>query len=405
MHVVIVGSGPAGISAAEELRRRDSAAEITVLSGEPFPPYAPPALADHFLTGRDETLFWKGSDVTQRLGLDYRPGVVVSAVTPDQRTVGLADGTALRYDRLVIASGSRLYAPLEGYALPGVYNFKSLTAANALVARVRDGSAHTALVVGAGFIGVEIALLLRELGLAVTMIEMLDRVMPRMLDPETAEIVLAAMRERGIDVRLQTKALAFEGEQAALGVRLETGETITADLYVAATGVKPNVDFLADSGLDVGWGIRVDEHLRTSAPDVYAAGDVAETADRLGGERYVHAIFPNAVAQGLIVGACLAGEEAVYEGAESMNSLKHVGVPVIAVGAMSGERELRLRRDGVLRKVFLDGGRIVGFRLAGDISGAGFLHSLMNRATDVSAFGDSVLEPSFGVGRTVPVYS
>jgi NADPH-dependent 2,4-dienoyl-CoA reductase/sulfur reductase-like enzyme len=122
---------------------------------------------------------------------------------------------------------------------------------------------------------------------------------------------------------------------------------------VAATGVKPNIEPLQGSGVATKWGVLVDGELRTNVPDVYAAGDVAETRDRMTGERYVHAIFPNAVEQGKVVGLRLLGYDAHYEGAESMNSLKHLGLPVIAVGAQQGDEELRARHGSALRKLFL----------------------------------------------------
>ncbi len=398
MRVLIIGAGPAGLTVAETLRAYGSKAEIVMLSAEPFLPYAPPAMTDHFLTGRTETLFWKGEDVCRRLELDYRENSRVIKVSPAQRHVILGSGDTLGYDRLVIASGSSLYAPLAGRDLPGVYDFKSLTAARALIAHGKRKTGGTVAIVGAGFIGIEIAILLRELGLAVTVVEMADRVMPRMLDGETAEIVLGVMRARGIDVRLETKAAGFTGKRKVTGVELESGRALKADGYVAATGVKPHVEFLTGSGIDANWGVRVDQHLRTNVPDVWAAGDVAETFDLLTGERYVHAIFPNAVAQARVVALNLLGLDTAYPGAETMNSLKHLGLPVMAVGAMTGEEQLRARQGNTLRKIFLSDGRIVGFRLAGDISAAGVLRSLLLRRADVRSIGKRLLDPRFGAG-------
>ena len=393
MRVVIIGAGPAGLTVAETLRQSGSNADIVLLSAEPFPPYAPPAMAEYFLSGNEETLFWKGRDICQRLALDYRENVRVRQVAPARKEVLLDGGSTLNYDRLVIASGSSLYAPLAGYDLPGVYDFKSLKAAHALVERVRSKANGQAIIVGAGFIGVEIAILLRALGLAVTIVEMADHVMPRMLDSESAEIALSALRERGVDVRLNTKAAGFLGTREAAGIQLESGSVLRAHVYIAATGIKPHVEFLSGSGIETGWGVQVDEFMRTNLPDIYAAGDVAETYDWLSGERYVHAIFPNAVAQAKIVALNLLGLGARYEGAETMNSLKHLGLPMMAVGAMSGEEQLRLRRGNALRKIFLTGGRIVGFRLAGDIAAAGLYRALMLKRTDVQKIKDRLLDP------------
>jgi NAD(P)H-nitrite reductase large subunit len=307
----------------------------------------------------------------------------------------------LGYDRLALATGGSLYAPLEGADLPGIYNFKSLSAAEALVKKVKSGQASSAIVVGAGFIGMEIALLLRKLGVAVTQIEMLGQVMSAMLDPATAGVACAMLQQHGVDVRLNTKASAIVGNGQAKGVQLESGEVLQADLLIAATGIKPNLKLLEGSGIVHKWGISVDEHLRTSAMDVFAAGDAVETADRMTGETYVHAIFPNAIEQGRVVGLNLAGIEATYEGADRMNSLKHLGLPIIAVGLKSGDEILQTRQNGHMRTIYLQDNRVVGFQLIGDIKAAGVLRALMIRGESALPFKDKLLNSHFGQGMLV----
>ncbi|MGC8874477.1 MAG: NAD(P)/FAD-dependent oxidoreductase [Chloroflexia bacterium] len=400
MRVVIVGAGPAGVTVARTLREEGFAGEIVLLSAEPYPPYAPPAMVESFMTGQ-EVHFWQGRDFPERAGLDWRPATTVAAVRPRERSILTAAGEELAYDRLVLATGSRLFAPIPGVDKPGVYNFKSLSAAEALVEEVRQGRARRAVIVGAGFIGIEIALLLAHLGVEVTQVEMMDRVMPGMLDGETAAVVLRAVRERGIEVLLHTSARAFVGEPRASAVELADGRLLPAELLIAATGVRPNIEFLAGSGIETRTGVLVDDYLRTNAPDVYAAGDIAEARDRLTGELRVHPIFPNAVAQGRVVAYNLLGYAIPYEGAERMNSLKHLGVPVIAAGYAEGDQVLRSMWRDTLRTLYLRDGRLRGFQLAGDIRAAGVLRVLLNRQIDVRPLLPGLLAPGFGVGQLV----
>ncbi|WP_405231089.1 NAD(P)/FAD-dependent oxidoreductase [Lentisalinibacter salinarum] len=399
MRILILGAGPAGISVAENIRDvqevAGSAPEIAMVSAEPFPPYSPPAMADHFLTGDESRLYWKGNDICERLEVEYHPGSIVTGIDAEAHRVSLAEGEPLAYDRLVIATGSRLHAPVEGATMPGVYNFKSLSAARELVEHARRGEMQKAVIVGAGFIGVEVALVLADLGLDVTLVEQAEGVMPRMLDEETADIVRRALVARGVRVLIDTTASAFAGNSRARAVVLESGDVITADACIAATGVKPNIDFVAGGGFDVGWGVRVDDRLHTGVANVWAAGDCAETRDRMTGERFVHAIFPNAINQARVVAEQLMGFETLYEGAETMNSLRHLGVPVMAVGELTGDAEAVRSKADSLRRIVLRDGRIVGFRLAGDIRGAGVYRSLMLRRIDVGAYGEGLADPAF----------
>jgi NAD(P)H-nitrite reductase large subunit len=397
MKAVIIGAGPAGATVAEVLRQNDSSTEIILISAEPFPPYSPPAMLEYFTTGK-EVHFWKGKDFAEKMSIDYRPGTKVQAVLPDEHTISLVNGDKVSYDRLVLASGARLYAPLQGEDKAGIYNFKSLSAAEELLRKIRDRHARRALIVGAGFIGVEIGLLLADLGLEVTQL-VRSRVMRSMLDTETSQVLLEIMQQRGISVLqgAEADAVAFTGETHAEGVQTRSGEILRADIIVAATGLKPNIDYLEGSNIETNFGVLVDEHLHTNYPDISAAGDVAETKNRITGERFVHANFPNAVTQGRIVAYNLLGWDIAYEGADVMNSPKHLGLFMVAVGQMEGE-ELRMKRRDILRKIYLQDNRIIGFRLVGDISGAGIYRTLMNRKINVASFKQRLLEPGFGMG-------
>jgi len=225
--------------------------------------------------------------------------------------------------------------------------------------------------------------------------------MATMLDKDTAALALDLMLARGVDVQLNTKAEAIIGNGKAEAVKLASGKTLEADILVAATGVKPNLEFLQGSGIDHKWGICVDDHLQTNLPDVYAAGDVVEVPDRLTGETYVHAIFPNAVEQGRVVGLNILGYAVRYEGGERMNSLKHLGLPIIAVGLKEGDEVLQEKRNGNLRTIYLKDHHLVGFQLVGDIRAAGILRTLMLQGSDLRPITHHLLDPNFGQGTMV----
>ena len=400
MEFVIIGAGPAGVTAAETLREFNDQCRIVMLSGEPYPPYSPPAMVEFFLTGKP-VHFWRGDDFPSRLRIDYHSGTRAVQIKPRQKMVLLDSGKEFTYDRLVIAAGSRTYTPLDHADIDGIHNFKSLQAGEELLNRVRSKEVKTALIVGAGFIGVEIALLLREMGLAVKML-VRSRVMRGMLDPETSQFVLEMLQERGVDILLgeDADATSFIGNERAEAVLMRSGKELTADLLVAATGLKPNIELMEGSGIETDWGVLVDDRLCTNYPDVYAIGDIAETVDRVSGRRYVYANYPNAVAQGRIAGLNILGQDIVYSGSDSMNSLKHLGLPVMAAGIMEGE-ELRMCRNGTLRKLWVKDGRLVGFRLAGDISSAGIFLSLIRKAGDITPIRGALLEPGFGMSYLV----
>jgi NAD(P)H-nitrite reductase large subunit len=253
------------------------------------------------------------------------------------------------------------------------------------------------VIIGAGPAGVTVAETLRQYDDQSEIVMLSSEPFPPYSPPAMVEYF-----KTGREVHLWKghdfpRRLDIDYRQGAEAVAVRSGDVVAADLLIAATGLRPNIEFLEGSGIRTKWGVLVDEHLRTNYPDIYAAGDVVETFDRFSGERYVHAIFPNAVNQARIVAYNLLGWDVAYEGSDSMNSLKHLGLPVMAVGRMEGQ-ELRQRRDGILRKIYLQDDRIVGFRLAGDVTAAGIYRSLMNKQVDVGRFKHRLLERGFGMG-------
>lgn len=389
---VIIGAGPAGVSVAESLIDYDYKGKITMLSKEAFPPYSPP-LMGNFLEnkGTSDLIFWKGRNFCKDHGIQYSMSGEVISIEPKLNKVIIRNGDFIEYDFLVIASGSQMWIPITcEYGKDGTekyYNFKSLTAVNHLLERVQKG-AKKAVVIGSGFIGIEIAITLRRMGLPVTVVEMQNRILPRMIDKKLSEVLEEKVNAMGIELFLNSKGELLRGNERAEELILSDKRHIEADFFIAATGIKPNVNFLEGSNIKIGRGISVNEYLQTNFDNVFAGGDVVETPDLITGNIYPHAIYPEAVKQGKIIAANIMGMHIKYEGGLNMNSLYHFDLPLISEGAMMSEEkadeEIYFESKDLMRRIDIKNNKILRFQLTGSKKGSGLLHKLMVLRKDIS---------------------
>ena len=338
MQHVIVGAGPAGVVAAESLRKLDPDSEIVLLSSEPEPPYSRMALPYLLIDRIDDagTHLRKSPGHFERQRIDVRHGRV-DRVDTAGNSLQLADGSSLSYDRLLLATGSRpLIPPVPGVDLPGVQPCWTLAEARTLLQRARPG-AHVVLM-GAGFIG---CILLEALALRrthLTVVEQQDRMVPRMMDQQAGGLIKAWCQSKGVVVHTETRVEAIEpgtGEHP-LSVRLDHGANVPADLVIVCVGVASNTDFLAGSDVAVGQGVLVDRHLRSSVANVHAAGDVAEGVDFSTGSQAVHAVQPTAADHGRIAAANMSGRPLRYQGSVNMNVLDTLGLISSSFGLWMG---------------------------------------------------------------------
>lgn len=404
MRYLIVGASAAGIAAAEGIRRRDASGEILIVSDEPA--YYRPLLAQ-LLDGTRS-----GSQVEREPGslpadVKLLIGRRVARLDISGASVSLDGGQVIGYDKILLATGSRaIRPPVPGVEADGVFTLRRWDDALGIARAARD--ARRAVVLGAGRVGIKCAFALRHLGLAVTVVEMEERIVPQQLDAVAAEIFTPAVREAGIELRTRDTVVAVDAPKGwAAGVALKDGRELAAELVILAVGVAANVDLAAQAGLEVGRGVRVDEHLATSVPSVYAAGDAVETQDRVTGRLIVSGIWTNAVEMGHVAGENMAGGERRYPGAFGLlNAMEMAGLPVISVGeiqASAGDGcEILARRVGsTYRKLVLRDGRLVGFILVGDVERAGVYQALIREQVDVAAFKDQVASPRFGYAHFV----
>jgi len=338
MKHVIIGAGPAGIIAAETLRRVDGQGSVTVVGDEPEAPYSRMAIP-YLLSGNvgeEGTHLRHGADHFEKLGVDVRRDRVTRVDAKDAR-VELAGSGHLQYDRLLIASGSHaVRPPIPGMDLPGVENCWTLDDARRVAEGAREGS--RVVLMGAGFIGCIVLEALANRGVELTVIEMGERMLPRMMDDTGGDMIKRWCESKGVRVLTGTRVAAVVADNGALALSLENGGSLPADFVVCATGVSPNVDFLAGTGIEIEDGVLVDEHLQSSVPGVYAAGDVAQGPDFSTGERQVHAIQPTASEHGRIAALNMAGTATRFRGSLSMNVLNTLGLISSSFGLWMGAK-------------------------------------------------------------------
>ena len=339
MKHVIIGAGPAGVIAAETLRKADAQASVTVIGDEPEPPYSRMAIP-YLLTGgvgEEGTYLRHGADHYEKLAVDLRRDRVMRVHARDGR-VELESGGHLDYDRLLIASGSHaVRPPITGMDLPGVENCWTLADARRIAEGAREGS--RVVLMGAGFIGCIVLEALAKRGVALTVIEMGERMLPRMMDEVGGDMIARWCESKGVRVLTGVRVDAVASGNGALVLSLDSGESLPADLVVCATGVSPNVGFLAGTGIDMEDGVLVDAHLQSSVAGVYAAGDVAQGPDFSTGLRQVHAIQPTASEHGRVAALNMAGRPTRFRGSLSMNVLNTLGLISSSFGLWMGAED------------------------------------------------------------------
>ena len=336
MDYVIIGAGPAGVVAAEALRKTDPGGSVTIIGGEAEPPYSrmaiPYLLAES--VGEEGTHLRHGDGHYDAGGITLRQGQVAS-ISPGDKTVVLDGGDSVTFDKLLIATGARpVKPPIDGMDLPGIENCWTLEDSRRIAAGTKKGS--RVVLMGAGFIGCIILEALVERGVELTVIEMEDRMLPRMMDETGGDMIMRWVEGKGVSVRTGTRVEKIEEADGGLRLSLSGGDAIDAEFVVCATGVAPNLDFLDGSGIETDDGILVDEHLETSVPGIYAAGDVAQGPDFSTGGREVHAIQPTASEHGRVAAWNMAGRASRYRGSLSMNVLNTLGLISSSFGLWQG---------------------------------------------------------------------
>jgi len=337
MHYIIIGAGPAGVVAAETLRKNDTEAEITLLGAENEAPYSRMAIP-YFLMGNIEQqgCYLRDSAAHYaRLNIDVLQDTV-TLVDPSQQLLTLASGTELHYDKLLIATGSSpATPPIPGRELPLVKSCWTLEDARNIVDLARPGS--RVVLIGAGFIGCIILESLVKRGVELSVIETGNRMVPRMLNDKAGGLIKKWCEQQAVKVftSCSVESIENQGDGSAL-VQLSNGSRMPAELIITATGVRPNTGFLADSELQIDQGLLVNQFLQTSDPNIFAAGDVAQAIDFSTGNHEVQAIQPTATDHGRLAALNMCGKATPHQGSLNMNVLDTLGLISCSFGLWMG---------------------------------------------------------------------
>lgn len=405
MNYVIIGNSVAAVGAMRAIRGIDTEGSITVISRERFQAYGRP-LISYLLGGiiNEKRMSYLPADFCEKNGIKLLLNTEAVGVDTTQREVRIKGQAPLPYDRLLIATGGDPFIPpIEG--LEGkdrIFTFTTWDDANRLKAISED--IEHAVVIGGGLIGLKAAEGLHLLGKKVTIVELADRVLSAAFDKPAGRIIARKMKANGIDVITEDTVTRIDGIGAKIsGVTLKSGDYIPCDTVVVAIGVRPAASFLSGSSIEVKRGIVVDDHMRTSASDVYAAGDVAEATDFFTGQKNPMPIWPDAYIQGDVAGTAMAGGEKEYAGGLAMNSIEFFKVPTISMGITNPAEDAGFEvltfnepEHYRYRKIVLKNNCLVGAVLVGNVDRAGIYSGLIRDKVDVTPFKGELLAPDFG---------
>ena len=387
-HYLIIGNGIAGTTAAEHIRRQDEKGSITIVADEGLAFYNRMKL-NELISGEmlEQKLMMKKDEWYKEQRIDLKLKTRIEGAEPGEKVVITKDNKKLPYDRLLIAAGSHSFIPpMKGADKTGVFALRSVQDARDISTWAKG--IHDVVLIGGGLLGLEAGNALRKLGKKVMVVEFFPRLLPRQLDGDGAKRLQTIMEGMGFSFRLGAKTQEIVGEGKVKGVLLEGGETLSAEMVIVSAGVRPNLELAKALNLKHDKGIGVDERMRTSLPDVFAAGDVSEF------KGIPYGIWIAAMEQGQIAGANMAGGSAVYKGTVMANTLKVVGIDLASAGNIDVDNKLESRivtDTKAYKKLVFENNRIVGCILLGDTKGFPKITKMMSDKQDVSQIKDKIL--------------
>jgi nitrite reductase (NADH) large subunit len=377
---IIVGASAAGMAAAHTIRLNDRQSSVTVLSEEPDPPYFRP-LIPFVVSGkkRAEDMGLSGCGPYTGRNIFVRTGARVESVNTAEKTVSVQESGSLAYEKILFATGSRPYIPpeIKGTDATGVFALRTLTHARNMARRV-ETSDH-AVMLGGGLLNLKAAFALLERGLKVTMVVYSPEVLSQLMEPEDAFLIRKALDRAGLKIKTGCAATHIISDLSGVtGVVLDPGGEMSCQMVCIGKGVRPNVEFLDGGNVRIDGGIVADRYTACSAPDTFAAGDVAVTFDSVLGDRIMTALWTNAVEMGRCAGRNMAGVKTAYSGTFSiLNATQVADEPFVSMGVVhTKDQDFEVYRHATqttCRKLVFNpqGTRLIGALFIGDITNAG----------------------------------
>ena len=385
---VIIGNGVAATGCIEGIRRVDKEGSITVVSEENHEVYCRPLISYYLEKKTDlERMRYRDEAFYERMGCQVLYGKKAVSINKEKKEALLDDGSVLPYTSLCLATGSSPFLPsFEGLeTVPEKYSFLTLDDALALEEAISDTS--RVLIIGAGLIGLKCAEGICKRAASVTVCDLADRVLSSILDDDAAAIVQRHLEANGLSFLLGDSVARFDKKTA----QMNSGAVVDFDVLVLAIGVRANTALAKDAGGEVGRGIRIDSHMRTSLSDIYAAGDCAEGMDISSGETKVLAILPNAVLQGYTAGQNMAGKNVTVEIGIPMKSIGLFGLHIMTAGTYEGEI-YEERTEDTLKRIYTKDDLLKGFMLIGLEERAGILTSMIREKTPLSSVNFEIMK-------------
>ena len=402
---LLVGSSHAALEALRAIRRLDADGSMAMLTKDTQLPYSPTVLP-YVMSGRSkpDAVILRDQAFFEEHNCAFVPGQTAQSLDSKGKKLVTADGTEWRYDRLLVATGATpAIPPVPGLADVPFHVLRTLDDAVAL--RTRMGLAHSAVVLGAGLVGLHAAETLAEAGLSVSVVEMKDQVLPGYIDPKASRRIEAAFAAHGVKLLLGRTASQVATLDGGVVVTTDDGRQVEGEMLLVATGVRSVTDWLKDSGVQVDRGVLIDERMRTSAADVWAAGDVAQGLDFASQTKQVLGIIPTAVEQGRIAGFDMAGDTKVqpWAGGLPVNTYRFFGRPAVSVGQAGASGEglevVEQEQPASYRRIVLADNRLVGIATVDQPFDAGIMGELIRRKVDLGAVKDAFLADPTAVGR------